>query len=61
MLKLLKINNIALVPTLQLWPYELRKSKTDEATMKKLYTVNAHDAATTRVLNRLWTRIKTGR
>jgi len=29
--------------------------------MKKLYTVNAHDAATTRVLNRLWTRIKTGR
>jgi len=33
----------------------------DEAMMKKLYTVNAHDAATTRILNRLWTRIKTGR
>jgi putrescine transport system substrate-binding protein len=33
----------------------------DEAMMKKLYTVNAHDAATTRVMNRLWTRVKTGR
>lgn len=33
----------------------------DDAMMKKLYTVNAHDAAATRVMNRLWTRIKTGR
>jgi putrescine transport system substrate-binding protein len=33
----------------------------DEAMMSKLYTVHAHDAATTRVLNRLWTRVKTGR
>jgi putrescine transport system substrate-binding protein len=33
----------------------------DEAMMKKLYTVNAHDAATTRVINRIWTRVKTGR
>src|SRR5262249_11289483 len=33
----------------------------DAEMMKKLYTLNAHDAATTRVLNRLWTRIKTGR
>ena len=32
----------------------------DAEMMKKLYTLNAHDAATTRVLNRLWTRIKTG-
>jgi putrescine transport system substrate-binding protein len=28
---------------------------------KRLYTINAHDAATTRLMNRLWTRIKTGR
>jgi putrescine transport system substrate-binding protein len=33
----------------------------DEATMRKLYTMKAHDAATTRLMNRLWTRIKTGR
>jgi putrescine transport system substrate-binding protein len=33
----------------------------DEATMGRLYTMKAHDAATTRLMNRLWTRIKTGR
>jgi putrescine transport system substrate-binding protein len=33
----------------------------DDATMKKLYTINAHDAKTQRAMNRLWTRIKTGR
>jgi len=33
----------------------------DEATMRKLYTMKAHDAGTTRLMNRLWTRIKTGR
>ena len=33
----------------------------DEATMAKLYTMRAHDAATTRMMNRLWTMIKTGR
>ncbi len=33
----------------------------DEATMAHLYTMRAHDAATTRLMNRLWTRIKTGR
>jgi putrescine transport system substrate-binding protein len=33
----------------------------DEATMTRLYTINAHDAKTTRLMNRLWTRIKTGR
>jgi putrescine transport system substrate-binding protein len=32
----------------------------DEATMARLYTINAHDAKTTRLMNRLWTRIKTG-
>jgi putrescine transport system substrate-binding protein len=33
----------------------------DEATMKRLYTINAHDARTTRLMNRLWTKVKTGR
>jgi putrescine transport system substrate-binding protein len=33
----------------------------DAATMAKLYTISAHDQKTQRVLNRLWTRIKTGR
>ena len=33
----------------------------DAAMMAKLYTVRAHDARTQRLLNRLWTRIKTGR
>jgi hypothetical protein len=29
--------------------------------MKKLYIITAKDAKTTRLMNRLWTRIKTGR
>lgn len=33
----------------------------DEATMKKLYTIKARDARTQRTVNRLWTRVKTGR
>jgi putrescine transport system substrate-binding protein len=33
----------------------------DEAVMARLYTINAHDARTTRFMNRLWTRIKTGK
>jgi putrescine transport system substrate-binding protein len=33
----------------------------DEATMRKLYTISAHDPKTQRLMNRLWTRIKTGR
>ncbi len=33
----------------------------DEAMMSKLYTINAHDQKTQRLMNRLWTRIKTGR
>jgi putrescine transport system substrate-binding protein len=32
----------------------------DAATMAKFYTISAHDQKTQRVLNRLWTRIKTG-
>ena len=33
----------------------------DEATMKRLYTITAKDQKTTRIANRLWTRVKTGR
>jgi putrescine transport system substrate-binding protein len=33
----------------------------DDATMAKLYTVTAHDQKTQRLINRLWTRIKTGK
>ena len=32
----------------------------DSATMAKLYTITAHDQKTQRLINRLWTRIKTG-
>ena len=32
----------------------------DAATMKTLYIIKAHDQKTQRVMNRLWTRIKTG-
>jgi putrescine transport system substrate-binding protein len=33
----------------------------NEATMRKLYTIGAPDLKTQRLINRLWTRIKTGR
>ena len=33
----------------------------DAAMMSRLYTINAHDPKTQRLMNRLWTRIKTGR
>jgi putrescine transport system substrate-binding protein len=33
----------------------------DEATMSRLYTIKVYDAPTQRLMNRLWTRIKTGR
>ena len=33
----------------------------DDATMAKLYTITAHDQKTQRLVNRLWTRIKTGK
>jgi len=33
----------------------------DEATMKTFYTIQAHDPKTLRLMNRLWTKIKTGR
>jgi putrescine transport system substrate-binding protein len=33
----------------------------DDATMAKLYTIDAHDQRTIRLMNRLWTKVKTGR
>jgi putrescine transport system substrate-binding protein len=33
----------------------------DAATMRSLYTIASHDQKTQRLMNRLWTRIKTGR
>ncbi len=33
----------------------------DESMMSRLYTYQAHDAKTVRFMNRLWTRIKTGK
>ena len=41
--------------------FEDRTVYPDEQTMQRLYTMKAHDPATTRLMNRLWTRIKTGR
>jgi putrescine transport system substrate-binding protein len=33
----------------------------DEATQKKLFVILARDAATQRIINRLWTKVKTGK
>jgi putrescine transport system substrate-binding protein len=33
----------------------------DDAEMKRLYTIAAHDPKTQRLMNRMWTRIKTGK
>ena len=33
----------------------------DQATLAKLFVITARDPATQRVINRMWTRVKTGR
>ena len=33
----------------------------DQATMSRLFVITARDQATQRIINRLWTRVKTGR
>jgi len=33
----------------------------DDATLKKLFVITARDPATQRIINRLWTRVKTGK
>jgi len=32
----------------------------DDATLKRLFVITARDPATQRIINRLWTRVKTG-
>jgi putrescine transport system substrate-binding protein len=53
--------NLASQPFIDKAVLEDRTIYPDEATMNRLYTINAQDAKTTRLMNRLWTRIKTGR
>jgi hypothetical protein len=46
------------------WSIEILNDKNiypDEATLAKLFVITARDPATQRVINRLWTRVKTGR
>jgi putrescine transport system substrate-binding protein len=53
--------NLASQPLIGKAVLEDRTIYPDEAIMSRLYTINAHDAKTTRLMNRLWTRIKTGK
>ena len=53
--------NLASQPLIDKAVLEDKTVYPDAATMSSLYTMNARDARTTRLLNRLWTRIKTGR
>jgi hypothetical protein len=39
----------------------LRSARNDEAMQKKLFVIQARDPATQRIINRLWTRVKTGK
>jgi putrescine transport system substrate-binding protein len=53
--------NIASQPLLDKAVLGDRTVYPDAATMASLYLITAHDLKTQRLLNRLWTRIKTGR
>jgi putrescine transport system substrate-binding protein len=53
--------NVASQPLIDKSIWEDKSVYPDEATMKTLYVINAHDQKTQRLMNRLWTRIKTGR
>ncbi|MDC7787171.1 polyamine ABC transporter substrate-binding protein [Rhodoplanes sp. TEM] len=53
--------NLASQPLIDKAVLEDRTIYPDPATMARLYTNKARDARTTRLMNRLWTRIKTGR
>ena len=53
--------NIASQPLLDKAVFEDRTVYPDAAAMASLYLITAHDQKTQRLLNRLWTRIKTGR
>jgi putrescine transport system substrate-binding protein len=52
------------LPSQKLIDLKILNDKTiypDEATLGKLFVITARDPATQRVINRLWTRVKTGR
>ena len=53
--------NIASQPLLDKAVFEDRTVYPDAATMASLYLITAHDQKTQRLMNRLWTKIKTGR
>ena len=53
--------NLASQPLIDKTVLEDKTVYPDAATMAKLYTISAHDQKTQRLLNRLWTKIKTGR
>src|SRR5215212_1594377 len=53
--------NIASQPLLDKAVLDDRTVYPDAATMASLYLITAHDQKTQRLMNRLWTRIKTGR
>ena len=53
--------NIASQPLLDKSVLDDRTVYPDAATMAGLYVITAHDQKTQRLVNRLWTRIKTGR
>ena len=53
--------NVASQPLIDKSILEDKSVYPDEATMKTLYVIKAHDQKTQRLMNRLWTRIKTGR
>ncbi len=52
--------NLASQPLIDPAIFNDRTIYPDESTLARLYTITAHDAPTTRLMNRLWTRIKTG-
>jgi putrescine transport system substrate-binding protein len=52
--------NLASQPLIDKAVFQDKTVYPDAATMAKLYTIAAHDQKTQRLLNRLWTRIKTG-
>ena len=53
--------NIASQPLLDKAVIQDRTVYPDSATLASLYIITAHDQKTQRLMNRLWTRIKTGR
>jgi putrescine transport system substrate-binding protein len=53
--------NIASQPLLDKAVLDDRTVYPDAETMKSLYIITAHDQKTQRLMNRLWTKIKTGR